>query len=265
MYSSDEKVKNVQLELLEIMKEFDRICSKHDIKYTLHGGTLLGAVREHGFISWDDDADVTMMSSEYRKLLKIFNKESEIYKLELNDIDIQIPRITKKVTPEGEDVIWLDIILYDYISENRIVQKLKFGITLFFQGLLRNKKTIKLSEGRGHSKAALAIWKFLCLIGSPFAPKRKQKWLFSFCSKWMTGSKKLIYRSNDQIKGMMKCLPAKCMKNFTYADYEDTKLMISKYYDTILTVSYGKNYMTPVNYNNDGVHERIREVYRNNE
>ena len=66
-----------QIQDLEIgaMCELDRICRKYNLKYTLAGGTLLGALRHDGFIPWDDDMDVNMLRSDFLKLREIAPKE----------------------------------------------------------------------------------------------------------------------------------------------------------------------------------------------
>ena len=58
----------LQAILLRDLIAFDTYCRKHDIRYSLCGGTLIGAVRHEGFIPWDDDTDVMMTRSEYNKL-----------------------------------------------------------------------------------------------------------------------------------------------------------------------------------------------------
>ena len=68
-------ISEVQSDLLLLLKEFDRICRKNGIKYTLDGGTMLGAFRHDGFIPWDDDADVAMLRKEYRKFIKCAKKD----------------------------------------------------------------------------------------------------------------------------------------------------------------------------------------------
>ena len=66
-----------QLELLELLKTFDKICRKKDIQYWLDFGTLLGAVRHKGFIPWDDDIDVSIMKTELDKILPMLKEYYE--------------------------------------------------------------------------------------------------------------------------------------------------------------------------------------------
>ena len=68
-------LKEVQRHLLEIAKEFDRICTKHNIPYYMLYGTMLGAIRHKGFIPWDDDMDFGVPIEYYRELTDILNKE----------------------------------------------------------------------------------------------------------------------------------------------------------------------------------------------
>ena len=64
-----------QMRMLDILVEVDRICKKHDIRYWLSSGTLIGALRHDGFIPWDDDLDIEMMHSDYLRLMKVLPEE----------------------------------------------------------------------------------------------------------------------------------------------------------------------------------------------
>ena len=60
---------------IEVLKIIDSICCKYNIKYFAEWGTMLGAVRHHGMIPWDDDLDITMKRPDYNKFLKVAEKE----------------------------------------------------------------------------------------------------------------------------------------------------------------------------------------------
>ncbi len=56
---------------LEILTAFDRFCTDHDLQYYLSEGSILGAIRHGGLIPWDDDVDVMMPRSDYRRFVTL--------------------------------------------------------------------------------------------------------------------------------------------------------------------------------------------------
>ena len=68
-------LREVQMRILDILVEIDKVCRKHHIQYWIDFGTLLGAVRHGGFIPWDDDIDITLPTGDYQKFLEIAPKE----------------------------------------------------------------------------------------------------------------------------------------------------------------------------------------------
>lgn len=61
----------IELQQIElgILLDVQAVCDKLGIEFFLGEGTLLGAVRHHGFIPWDDDIDLYMRRSEYERFL----------------------------------------------------------------------------------------------------------------------------------------------------------------------------------------------------
>lgn len=91
-------IRRLQLTQLEMLKDVHKICVENDIKYFIMYGTMLGAIRHKGFIPWDDDIDIAMMSEDYNKFLKICKEKlPEKYFLQNYDTDPDFPRMWSKV------------------------------------------------------------------------------------------------------------------------------------------------------------------------
>lgn len=70
-YTVTKQRKGVWAVELDLLQEFKRVCNKYGLKYCADGGTLLGAIRHHGFIPWDDDLDIAMLRSDFEKLNEV--------------------------------------------------------------------------------------------------------------------------------------------------------------------------------------------------
>lgn len=120
--------------LIIILDEIDRICKKHGIKYSLHSGSLLGAVRHQGIIPWDDDIDIAMMRDDYDRFFDICKKElsSNFSVVTIESCDnyyYGMGKVLLKGTLVEQAIgsgkkrktnLWVDIFPYDYIPESKI-------------------------------------------------------------------------------------------------------------------------------------------------
>ena len=77
-------LKEIQQVSLDILKDVHSFCIRNSIKYSLQGGTLLGAIRHKGFIPWDDDIDIIMPRPDYEKFCREY-VSSKSYKLICRD------------------------------------------------------------------------------------------------------------------------------------------------------------------------------------
>ena len=94
-------LRKLQIEELNILNEVDRVCKKNKIEYFLVGGTLLGAVRNKGFIPWDD-LDIAMMRKDYDRFSKIAEEAlGKQYVWQTMENDDQYPGPYGKVRKKG--------------------------------------------------------------------------------------------------------------------------------------------------------------------
>ena len=141
-------VRDLQLEVLTIMDEIHRVCEKNDIKYGLIAGSALGIVNYKGFIPWDDDIDVCVERKDWNRFIEALDKDlsDDFYfqcfekDKKYNTIMGPTMKVRKKNTYIKEtnfllknrcksgDGIFVDVIIYDNICENKFIDELNRAV-----------------------------------------------------------------------------------------------------------------------------------------
>lgn len=111
----DEHYKKIHDILYSLLEKTISLFKKHDIKYFIHSGSLLGAVRENGIIPHDDDIDIGIFPESVEKL-KSPKFQNDLKKLNLR-ITINKNNIHK--IREINSKIFIDIFVFRE-NENKI-------------------------------------------------------------------------------------------------------------------------------------------------
>lgn len=107
-------IREVQIEQIDTLKDIADVCEKHQIRYFLYCGTLLGAVRHQGFIPWDDDIDLAMPLKDYGRFQKIFAEEmGDKYRVTTYHNNPVFPCLWTKVTRRNSTYTTEETLAFD--------------------------------------------------------------------------------------------------------------------------------------------------------
>lgn len=219
-----------QQELLDMMKDIHSFLRSSDIKYSLCGGSLLGAVRHKGFIPWDDDMDIMLDRENYKKMLSNFKKCTG-YSISR---ELWIYRIKKASDCDTNNPPTIDIFVLDNCPDSIVCRRIKIFILQILQGAI--KKKIDYSNYSTFYKFCIFATN---VLGKFFTDSFKFK-IYDSVSQW--GNKKSSMYStcyNDLFKLLKVKYSKNIMLNVSLHPFEDTEFYITDLYDNYLSKQYG--------------------------
>lgn len=239
----DEILRKLQLTELELMKEVDRICRKNKIKYSLDGGTLLGAVRHNGFIPWDDDADIMMSRKDYERFYKAckrdLNHEKYFFQEFRTDSEYRwgYAKLRKNGTVflrEGQEHVkchtgvCIDIFVFDEVPDRYISRRFHYVACFLI------RKGLYSIVGKRNAKKLWA--KTLYLLLSIFPRNFWVCWLMKLAhNEYGKGRKLISHLTYPNRKNIRYGLSARYYDAYVDKEFEEYKFSVIKEYDKYLT------------------------------
>ena len=257
-------LKLVQEHEIFILREILKIIDKYKLRYYMLGGTLLGAVRHHGFIPWDDDIDIGIPRPDYEKFVEVIGDELKdpfaIHSLQsglcefsyyyVRIVDTRVKVLRKKAEKDVVLPIWVDVFPLDGVPEDERERKhwlkkarqlhKEFRISQFYYyyyttNVWKEKNgSIKTLFRRFIGKTGLyrllnteRVWEKLDRQLKMYDYDKARR-IINFCGFW--GDKEMFPKS---VYGEGRLYP-----------FEDLMLIGPVDYDYVLRQMYG-DYMTP--------------------
>lgn len=245
------KVWQVETDLLAV---FTEVCRKEKLRFWVDGGSLLGTIRHHGFIPWDDDVDVCMPRADYDRLVangdRLFT-HPYFLQTAYSDKDYfhghaQLRNsLTAAIRPSDafqpfNQGIFIDIFVLDEAPDDEAERKELARCCRKTQRFLKAKNTHIIASGR----LGLVFRKMKCR-------REVQR------RGWHT-----IYREmEDRLRGVdpNKCgcwaelafsgddimFPKQIFDHTLWMPFENISVPVPAGYDLFLRTQFGDDYMTP--------------------
>lgn len=150
------EIEDVQNVMFEILQDIIQFCNLNEYHYLLTGGSALGAVRHHGFIPWDDDADIALPRDEYEQFIKNYtpriptarlftldNTENWFYPYaRVSDLESNADSKWAKVN----NGVYVDVFPIDALPKNKLRQSISYYRMKYLDVMRNSSRRIAISK-----------------------------------------------------------------------------------------------------------------------
>ncbi len=247
-------LRELQLKQLDMLCYFRDFCKENGLTFYLIGGGLIGALRDGGFVPWDDDVDVMLPRADYEKLPKLWKEKHADgrFRLLKTDDEVFTGNIFTTITDTNYTMVKanqtdvdiphglvLDVFPLDVCPDGRFARKMQYVWTMLYSlflaqivpenhgGMLGFGSRVLLGIFRG-DKIRRRIWR-CCERHMSKYKLSENKCVTELCSgpHWM----KIEY-------------PKRIYEGCDTVTFEGLEMPCMKGYDEYLTMVFG-DYMTP--------------------
>lgn len=240
-------IRECQLVELGIMKKIHEYCIKHELRYSLCYGTLIGALRHKGFIPWDNDMDICMLREDYEKFKKLVIEDPiddniHVLSMQYQDYHYCILRASDNTTsvnptylinPVPDMGCWVDIFPIDGFN----------SLVYFFQKPLIWLNTKFLFANMYKIDPANKIKHFLQRIIIRLFPDSKHRYEGNIDKLAQivreAKSRKVAVLVESDVDPIKTAVPRGEFENLVLSQFEDTFFFIPRNAEKHLTAQYG--------------------------
>lgn len=244
-----------------MLDALDDLCHRNNIPYYLAYGGLLGAVRHHDFIPWDDDVDVMMFPKDFLRLCQVSDQLPAQLRLVLPDdyadkyYDM-VPRITdttleilqqdsqvKQFYKDGlRDYAALDIFLLARQPKGALGWWYKFQLKMWY-GMAGAHRCPSLSEIKGG--LWLLIRTVLELLGRRFTAEQIRRRCTELIERYQDCAEYDLFTANGSMHDMTQIYPHDLFREVIRIPMNGHEYDAPKRYDEILRIQYGDYMQLP--------------------